>query len=77
MATKIPGLEITVGSEPERISESLIIGYDSSNGTDISALSVVRFNGTKRTMLNTFFGEEADLMYDRLTRDKTGRVTKL
>ena len=61
----------------EKISESLMIGYDSNSGTDISALSVVRLQGTKRTVLNTFFGEEADWMYDYLTNDKTDRVKRI
>ena len=56
------------------VSETLMVEYDSSNGTDISALSVVRFSGIRREVINTFIGEEADWMYDRLINDKTGRV---
>lgn len=59
------------------ISETLMVEYDSSNGTDISALSVVRFSGTRREVVNTFIGEEADWMYYRLINDKTGRVKKV
>jgi hypothetical protein len=58
------------------VSETLMVEYDSSTGTDISALSVVRFSGTRREVVNTFIGEEADWMYDRLINDKTGRVKK-
>lgn len=56
------------------VSETLMVEYDSSTGTDISALSIVRFSGTRREVVNTFVGEEADWMYDRLINDKTGRV---
>lgn len=59
------------------VSETLMVEYDSSNGTDISALSVVRFSGIKREVINIFIGEEADWMYDRLLNDKTGRVKKV
>ena len=59
------------------VSETLMVEYDSSIGTDISALSVVRFNGTRRDVVNTFIGEEADWMYVRLINDKTGRVKKV
>jgi hypothetical protein len=48
-------------------SETLILGFDDSNGTDISALSVARYNGTKLEHINIFFGEEAEWMYGRLT----------
>ena len=56
------------------VSETLMVEYDSSTETDISALSVVRFSGTRREVVNTFIGEEADWMYDRLINDKTERV---
>lgn len=59
------------------VSETLMVEYDSSTGTDISALSVVRFSGTRREVVNTFIGEEADWMYARLINDKTGRVKKV
>jgi hypothetical protein len=51
-------------------SESLIIGFDMSNGVDKSALSVVRISGSKHVYLNTFYGEEAEWMYSRLTNIK-------
>jgi hypothetical protein len=56
------------------VSETLMVGYDSSAGTDVSALSVVRFSGIRREVINTFIGEEADAIYDQLTSDKTERV---
>ena len=59
------------------VSETLMVEYDSSNGTDVSALSVVRFSGTRREVVNTFISEEADWMYGRLINDKTGRVKKV
>ena len=58
------------------VSETLMVEYDSSTETDISALSVVRFSGTRREVVNTFIGEEADWMYDRLINNETGRVKK-
>ena len=36
------------------VSETFMVEYDSSNGTDVSALSVVRFSGTRREVVNTF-----------------------
>lgn len=59
------------------VSETLMVEYDSSTETDISALSVVRFSGTGREVVNTFVGEEADWMYDFLINNKTGRVKKI
>jgi len=51
-------------------SETLIIGFDSSNGEDLSALSVARHMGSKLISVNTFYGEEAEWMYSRLTNVK-------
>jgi len=48
-------------------SETLILGFDSSTGDDEAALSVTRFDGSNRAFINTFHGEEAEWMYNRLT----------
>lgn len=48
------------------VSESLLINIDISNGEDISALSVIRYPGSKYEMVNVFYGGEAEWMYERL-----------
>jgi len=48
-------------------SDSLIIGYDLSNGTDYSCLVVSRYINGVVTVVNIFYGEEADVEYRRLT----------
>lgn len=56
-------------------SETLIIGFDSSNGECISALSVARADGHIVTYLNTLYGKEAEEMYLKLTTcNKLGNV---
>lgn len=51
------------------ISETLFIGYDSSNGIDPSCLSVMKRTGNPKKpykYLNNFFGGEADTLYTKL-----------
>ena len=48
-------------------SETLLIGFDSSNGEDVSALSVTRWSGGKMVYIKTLLGKEAEDMYDQLT----------
>lgn len=48
-------------------SESLILGYDSSNGEDQASYLVTDNDGSMLTMVNVFHGEEAEWMYNRLT----------
>lgn len=58
----------TPRSEPKiDKSETLILGYDSSNGKDTSALSIARLSGSKMTFIKTALGQEADDLYDQLT----------
>ena len=49
------------------ISETLLVGYDSSNGVDVSALSITRWSGGKMMHIKTLLGKEAEDMYDQLT----------
>ena len=48
-------------------SDMLIIGYDLSNGKDMSCLVVSRCIKGVVTAVNIFYGEEADVEYRRLT----------
>lgn len=57
-----------------KVSESYIIGIDISDNGDESVLTVSRLNGNKMTVVNTFTGEEAEWMYERLTNQKIGVV---
>lgn len=54
-----------------KISETLVIDYDSATDTDKAVLSVCRFDGSKITQVNTFTGDEATWMYDKLKRGVT------
>ena len=54
-------------SLPRDKSETLTIGYDSSNGEDLAELSVVKWSGGKIAYINTFVGKEAEDMYEQLT----------
>ena len=53
--------------KPRDKSETLLVGYDSSNGVDVSALSVTRWSGGKMIHIKTLLGKEAEDMYDQLT----------
>lgn len=48
-------------------SETLVIGYDMTDGLDMSALAISRVENSKLTVVNIFYGEEADSMYNQLT----------
>ena len=53
--------------KPRDKSETLLVGYDSSNGVDVSALSIARLSGGKMTYIKTLIGKEAEDMYNQLT----------
>ena len=58
---------------PEGISDSLIIGFDSSNGEDIVVLIVGRKKqGQNVDIINAFQGEEAIELYNYLTTKQVG-----
>lgn len=48
-------------------SETLLVGYDSSNGVDVSALSITRWSGGKMIHIKTLLGKEAEDMYEQMT----------
>ena len=58
-----------------KISETLVVSFDSSDGKDRAELSVVRMDGSHMTYLRTFFDEEAEWMYSRLS-NSSNMVTK-
>lgn len=54
-----------------KITDSLIIGFDSSNGEDIEVLIVGRkTKGEVVDIINAFQGEEAVELYKKLTERK-------
>ena len=55
-----------------KVSETLMIGIDISQGDDISVLQVVRVNGNNREVINTMYGEEAEWTYNHLKEPKSG-----
>lgn len=55
------------------ISESYIVGVDISNHKDESIVTVVRRDGKKLTVVNTFIGAEAEQMYKKLIVTKEER----
>ena len=48
------------------VSETLILGIDISGGKDISCVQVGKVRGNSSEIINTFYGEEAEWMYQRL-----------
>ena len=60
------------------ISDCLIIGYDQSNDLDMSCLSVAkRISKDRMVILNTFFGKEAEELYERLTKERPAQVIEV
>ena len=60
------------GTQQVNIADCYLIGIDISDNGDESVLTVSRVDGPKRTVINTFMGEEAKWMYERLTNQKLG-----
>lgn len=55
------------------VSETLMVGIDVPNGEDISVMQVVRVEGNKLYNINSFYAEDAEEMYERLTGTKIQR----
>lgn len=49
------------------LNQTLVIGFDFSNGKDLDILAVGRKDGETTTIINMFIGKEAREIYDRLT----------
>ena len=49
-----------------KVSETLTIGVDISDNGDVSVLQIVRYSGSKREVVNTMYGEEAEWTYQHL-----------
>ena len=49
-------------------SDSLIIGYDSTSGADITCLMVGRKQGRGLKVISIFYGDEAENLYKLLTK---------
>ena len=50
-----------------RTEDALIIGVDMAKNGDVASLCVARCNEDKRTIINMFFGREAESLYAKLT----------
>lgn len=48
----------------------LIIGCDMANGNMVSTLTVAKTDGKNITLINSFYGEEANDLYQKLTSKK-------
>jgi len=55
------------------VSETLMIGIDVSNREDLSVMQVARVEGNKINYINSFYGQEAEEMHERLTGTKIQR----
>lgn len=59
-------------------SESLIIGYDESDTADYTCLTVARrVSKDRMEVVNTFFGKEAEELYEWLTKERPAQVTNI
>lgn len=58
-----------------KVSESLIIDIDISNGDDIPVMQVARRVGNKCEIINTFYGEEAEWTYEHLINNRHHKIT--
>ena len=57
------------------ISECFLIGYDKSDGRDYSCLTVVkRVSKDRLVVVNTFFGKEADEIYEKMVTDNPNAI---
>lgn len=54
-----------------KVSETLVLGIDISGGKDISRVQVTRVIGNTCKVVNTFYGEKADEIYDSLIKQPT------
>ena len=59
----------TKPGDEKNISETLIIGYDRiSDGFPTAAMTISKANGSSVNYIATFYGEEAETLYEKLTR---------
>lgn len=49
-----------------KLSENYVIGMDFSNGEDESVLTIARREGERFVITKTYFGKDAEYMYERL-----------
>jgi hypothetical protein len=49
-----------------KVSETLIVEVDIGTNDDISVVQVVRFTNNKYEVLNTIYGEDAEILYKHL-----------
>lgn len=50
-----------------KVSEGFIVGIDISERKDISCAQIARRKGSEIEIINTYYGEEAEKIYDILT----------
>lgn len=50
-------------------SETLVLGYDMTDGKDLSCLQVSKIVDDKLTIINIFYGQEAENMYKKITEE--------
>ena len=59
-----------------KVSESYIIGIDISPDGDESTLTVAQHVGSRLNLINVFYGQEAENIYNKLTNNKLERGNK-
>lgn len=57
-----------------KVSESLMLGVDISDGEDISMVQIVRCHGNVREVVNTLYGEDAEITYNHLINNQHHKV---
>lgn len=60
-----------------KVSESLILGVDISDGEDISVVQIVRCHGNVREVVNTLYGEDAEITYNHLINNQPRHIASL
>lgn len=56
-------------------NECLIIGYDQTDDLDMTCLTVAkRINKDRMIIVNTFFGKEAEELYETLTKERPSQI---
>lgn len=56
------------------MNDNFVITYDKSNGTDLSCLTIMKKHEDKVEVINSFFGEEAEIMYDFYKKSRFSHV---
>lgn len=52
------------------IEDSFIVSFDFNSSKDVAAMVVARNNGGRIKFINTFFGDEAKDIYNKLIENK-------